>query len=188
MNRIIKRGEPVARLGSRRLGGYLALFDNSWHRFSPHTDFGQERKSVTLYFHGLDPSMKRTPVATGRLDVKSDAGVWIEAQLQKREEYEEKLLEMAERGELEWSSAADVRHVRTQKRPSGALDITRWPLGLEASASPAGAVPHLLTNEQRIQKPTKSAFEGGSPPGGSGDMFDQLREAQRTIHHIKKLL
>jgi hypothetical protein len=196
MNRLIKRGESVNRLGSRRLGGYLVTFEPSMDShtgsalFSPHTDFGRERKTITLYHHGLDPAIKRRPIGEAVLDV-NDAGVWVEAQLQKRDEYEEMLLELAERGELEWSSAADRRHVRTRSIGHGHNRVERWPLGLEASATPAGQLPRGLVDDRRIERPTKSLIPSGRPRAhGAGglDSFDARREVRRALHTLKRIL
>ncbi len=139
-------GQEVKALGNGKIGGYLVLFstdaapDLTGDFFTRETDFGPHKSSIALYQHGMDETLGRRvldPAAT--MEVK-DAGVWIEAQLALRDEYEQALYKLAEKGKLGWSSGT-AAHLVERERVGKAYKITRWPLGLDASLTPTPAEP-----------------------------------------------
>jgi len=138
-------GDAVKALGEGRLGGYLVRFssddepDITGEFFTKDTDYGDAESSAVYYNHGLDPVLKRRKLgkATLKLD---DFGVWAEAQLNMRDEYEKFIYEMAEKGRQGWSSGTASHLV--EREPSGkAVWIKSWPLGLDASITPTPAEP-----------------------------------------------
>ena len=121
-------GGKAQELGSWRVGGYLVEYEGG---FTPDTDFGPMTRSVALYAHGRDPGMGfRSLDEAARLD-RSKAGVWIEAELKKRDAYEEKLMDLVRAGKLRWSSGTPAHLAATEGGT-----IARWPLGLDASLMP----------------------------------------------------
>lgn len=113
--------------------------------FDPSTDFGplmgDSAKSAVLWHHGFDPVIGlrylTSEPATLRL---TDAGVWMEAQLALRDEYEEVIWELVKMGKVGLSSGTaghlvEFEDVRPKTR------IKRWPLGLDASLTPTPAEP-----------------------------------------------
>lgn len=140
-------GGPVKTLGDGRVGGHLVLFgdpempDLSPARdyFTPETDFDldepEDRRSV-YYHHGADPVIGQRKLGKARLG-RDDVGVWIEAQLELRDEYEQAIYELAAAGKLGWSSGT-VAHLMGREKAGNASRVTRWPIA-EASLTPTPA-------------------------------------------------
>jgi HK97 family phage major capsid protein len=142
---LIYSGSTVKALDNGRIGGYLVRFssakapDLTGDFFTAETDFGPHLKTPVLYQHGMDVKMGRRVIGEGAIRA-DDIGVWIEAQLEMRDEYEKSIYEMAKAGKLGWSSGTASHLV--ERVPSGkAMQITRWPLGLDASLTPTPAEP-----------------------------------------------
>ena len=134
-------GGSVKALGSGRVGGYLVRFtsedepDLEGEFFDGQTWYGDAKETPVYYQHGLDPVLARRVLGKGNLDAQ-DVGVWIEAQLEMRDEYERAVYGLAEKGKLGWSSGTAPHLV---ERKGG--HIMRWPLGLDASLTPIPADP-----------------------------------------------
>lgn len=145
-------GTEVKALGAGKVGGHLIVFgdqnntDLSRYRdfFAPDTDYGLDAngsgKSIVLYHHGLDGTLDTRKLAVGTLKM-TDVGVWVEAQLEMRDEYEKELLKLVEAGKMGWSSGTASHLVKRQKQPNGSHKITQWWLGLDASITPRPAEP-----------------------------------------------
>ncbi len=148
IEQLVFYGGSVKALGDGRVGGHLVIFGDADNTdlegdfFTKDTDFGPHQTSAVLYQHGLDTKLQRRvldPQATIKTD---DIGVWVEAQLQLRDEYEKAIYQMVEAGKLGWSSGTASHLVeREQKGGSQAYYIKRWPLGLDASLTPMPAEP-----------------------------------------------
>jgi phage head maturation protease len=154
---LIRGGGALKNLSDKGdFGGYLVRFgspeahDLEGDFFTKDTDFwlhgasgstkvGSEGSSFVLYGHGTDPELGTRRLATGRLVVK-DAGVWMETQMQRRNEYEEAIEQLAKQGALGLSSGTAAHLVETERK-SGANWIKTWPLGLDASLTPEPAEP-----------------------------------------------
>lgn len=128
-----------------RVGGYLVRFgtatetDLTGDYFDAATDFGTATETAVYYHHGLDATLKARRLGRGTLR-QDDAGVWMEAQLELRDEYERKLFEMIRAGKMGLSSGTAAHLV--QRSPAGkAQHIDHWPLGLDASITPTPAEP-----------------------------------------------
>lgn len=150
---LVTIGPAVKALGDGRIGGYLVMFgdpantDLTGDYFTADTDFDLEDgigKSTVLYHHGQDATLKRRKL--GRAALRTDeVGVWIEAQLQQRDDYERAIYDMAEAGKMGWSSGTAPHLVERERQAGGANKITRWPLGLDASVTPIPAEPRIRT-------------------------------------------
>lgn len=140
-------GGEVKAMGDGKVGGILARFtprgdyDLTQDRFAPVTDFGEADKLPVLYHHGMDAKVGRRRIGTGRLE-KQDVGLWVEAQLNLRDEYEKAIYELANDGKLSWSSGAAAHTVVREHEGKGAL-ITQWYLS-EASLTPSPAEPRNM--------------------------------------------
>src|SRR5690606_38607619 len=99
--------------------------------------------SIVFYHHGMDGTLGIKKL--GRMPAslkKDDIGVWIDAQLDLRDEYEQAIFGMAQRGKQGWSSGTASHLVRRQPVQGKAANwIASWPLGLDASLTPAPAEP-----------------------------------------------
>jgi phage head maturation protease len=143
-----------------RIGGHLVLFGSpeahdatpSRDYFTPRTDFDLSSGGATstvYYHHGLNAALKARPLGKASLSL-DEAGVWMEAELQARDAYEAKILEMVRRGKLGLSSGTAVHLVEraAKTNSSGTLvhEITRWPLGLDASLTPTPGEPRTMAS------------------------------------------
>jgi HK97 family phage major capsid protein len=150
-NMLINFGSAVKALDEEgKIGGYLVLFgdennpDLEGDYFAPDTDFGVHTKTMVFYQHGYDNEVGKRIIAEAELK-RDKAGIWMEAQLQMRDEYEKRIMEMVKRGKLGLSSGTAPHLVERQPSPSGkAWKITKWPLGLDASLTPIPAEPRTF--------------------------------------------
>ena len=138
-------GEVKALDDSGKIGGYLVRFstaddpDLAGDFFTKNTDFGPIKTSPILYHHGMDQQIKGTRLGIGELEMK-DAGVWLQGQLDLRNEYEEAIFEMAKQGKLGWSSGT-ASHLVEREAVGKSWHIKSWPLGLDASLTPTPCEP-----------------------------------------------
>lgn len=144
-DQLIYFGDQVKALGDGKLGGYLVRFtseqdpDLVGDYFTKDTDLGVEsgdRLSV-YYHHGYDPTIKNRRM--GRADVTiDDVGVWLEATLKLRDEYEQMVYDLAKQGKIGWSSQPASSLVDRTLVGGKAYFIKSWPIG-EASLTPTPA-------------------------------------------------
>jgi hypothetical protein len=129
-----------------RLEGWLVPFDghvaggkDSYNtRFSARTAYALDwfpAGRPLLYQHGMDTETGIAPV--GRIDSLEvrDAGVWMQAQLDKGNEYFEAIREMVKAGKL-FLSSGSVEHLVQVDARSG--EMLRWPI-VEGSLTPTPA-------------------------------------------------
>lgn len=88
-----------------------------------------------LWHHNLDPE-KRGPIGKGTVKF-TDAGLWFQSWLNRRDQYEMLILKMIELGKAGYSSGADTPRVLRQPiaGKANAHRIARWPL-IEGSVTP----------------------------------------------------
>lgn len=144
MDELLFFGGEVKALGNGKVAGYLVRFgsatdtDLEGEFFDAATDFGVETGSKlgVFYNHGIDATLKTRRIGRGPVAIQ-DAGVWIEAQLDLRDEYEQAIYALAEKGKLGWSSGTAGHLI--ERVPAGkATRIGRWILA-EASLTPTPA-------------------------------------------------
>ena len=147
-------GEGVKALGGGKVGGHLVLHgspekvDLYGEFFNAETDYDVDpadwgsAKTSVYYQHGYDAVLKRRVLTKGTLVSKDDVGVWIEAQLQMRDEYERAIYELADAGKMSWSSGT-AGHLSERQRVGKAVWIKRWPI-VEASLTPTPAEPRNI--------------------------------------------
>ncbi len=150
---LVCQGGEVKALGDGKVGGYLVRFstekdpDQSQFRdfFTKDTAFGPHTSSTVLYHHALDPTIGRRMLSAGTLKT-DEVGVWIDAQLKIRDEYEAAIYNLAKAGKLGWSSGTashlvDREPVRNAEGKTIAHRVLAWPLGVDASLTPNPAEP-----------------------------------------------
>lgn len=147
---VVIYGDTIKALGDGRIGGYLVRFsdaetpDMTGEFFTKSTDFAIDWDATpgaaVYYNHGLDPVLGPRTIGKGAMKAPDSVGVWVEAQLELRDEYEKAIYEMAKAGKLGWSSGT-AAHLVSKKSAGTAREITRWPLGLDASVTPTPAEP-----------------------------------------------
>jgi HK97 family phage major capsid protein len=144
-------GGAIKALGDGKVAGYLVRYtspsepDLTGDYFDSSTDFdAEDGDRVTVYYgHGFDPVLKHRKLGRGTLRF-DDVGVWVEAQLQMRDEYERAIYAMAEAGKLGWSSGTLPNLVEREDEGT-AKRITHWPLGKDASLTPTPAAGLVAT-------------------------------------------
>ena len=144
-------GGAIKALGDGKVAGYLVRYtdatapDLTGDYFDANTDFdAEDGDRVTVYYgHGFDPVLKHRKLGKGTLRF-DDVGVWVEAQLQMRDEYERAIYGMAEAGKLGWSSGTLPNLVEREDEGT-AKRITHWPLGKDASLTPTPAAGLVAT-------------------------------------------
>ena len=136
-------GDAVKDLSDKGdVGGYLVVFspgadpkrDMVGDYFTRKTDFrwsGREGR-LAIYHHGLDSTLKKTPIGSewelGHVD---DVGLWVEAQLDMRDEYEKAIFDMCKKGKMGLSSGTASHLI--DKTPDG--EIRMWAI-VEGSYTP----------------------------------------------------
>ncbi len=137
---LVAFGGAIKTLGEGRLGGHLIVYGDSatpdieGDFFTPETafDFEDGDSRPVYYLHGLDGALKKRRI--GRATLRRDAvGVWIEAQLDLRDEYERALYEMAQSGTLGWSSGA-AAHLVERQRVGKSQQVRKWAIAEEPRA------------------------------------------------------
>lgn len=206
---LIAYGGAVKALGNGRVGGYLVTFgdattpdlSDSRDFFDAATDYAVDlpgAKSTVLYHHGLDGTMGKRRIGRGEMKM-DNVGVWIEAQLSVRDEYERAVYKLAEEGKLGWSSGTANHLVEREpvKNADGkviANRITHWPLGLDASLTPnpaeprchavalksLEAVPSLQEAVGEIKAAQEAHLQISPLLGGFGKAGDQLTLSQHS--------
>ena len=140
--------------GNVKLAGYLVRFgdatktDLTHDYFTAQTDYGEIEKSDGYFNHRMPVRFGGKQIVYGDQlpDVKlskDDVGIFAEIILGARNEYEKMIAEMGFAGKLGWSSGT-APHLVDRKQVGNAWEITRWPLGLDASLTPTPAEPRNM--------------------------------------------
>lgn len=140
--------------GNVKLAGYLVRFgdatktDLTHDYFTAQTDYGEIEKSDGYFNHRMPVRFGGKQIVYGDQlpDVKlqkDDVGIFAEIILGARNEYEKMIAEMGLAGKLGWSSGT-APHLVDRKQVGNAWEITRWPLGLDASLTPTPAEPRNM--------------------------------------------
>ena len=136
-------GGEVKALGNGKLGGYLVRFtteaqpDLQGDYFTKDTELGTFTDLPVLYHHGADKTIGKRVI--GRGTIKQDAiGLWVEAQLAMRDEYEKEIYALAEKGALGWSSGAVSHLVEREYKSEKIAWVKTWWIA-EASLTPTPA-------------------------------------------------
>lgn len=178
-------GSEVKARGNDIVDGHLVLFstkadpDISTLRdfFTPdETDFDLEftDRSRVYYQHGLDKTVGTKKLGVGEMKA-DEVGIWIEAQLKQRDDYEKAVFKMAKAGKLGWSSGVPAHLVRREKQDNGAHKVLYWPLGLDASLTPNPAEPRTFASVKSLL--TDQGGEGKS----TGLSMDNKREILQRV-------
>jgi len=192
---LVTIGGELKALGDGRIGGYLVRFgtpdtpDLTGDYFTADTDFDLDDgtgKSTVLYHHGLDAKLGRRKL--GRADLRQDeVGVWMEAQLAMRDEYDRAIYDLVNAGKMGLSSGTAPHLV--EREPMGkANHITRWPLGLDASITPIPAEPKTrvttiksyLDMAEPFVKALLPQDDAGSASAGAAEDSQPDNQPQKT--------
>ena len=199
---IVTIGSELKALGDGRVGGYLVRFgddhtpDLTGDYFAADTDYDLDDgagKSTVLYHHGLDATLKRRKL--GRADLRQDdIGVWMEAQLTMRDEYERAVYSLVEAGKMGLSSGT-APHLVERENHGSVSKITRWPLGLDASITPIPAEPRtsvvpLKSYLERSEPYVKALLpegDGATAPADATEDTTTPEPTNETHHEVKDM-
>lgn len=173
---LILMGTGIKALGNGRVGGYLVRYtdenspDLELDFFTKATDFDvEDGDRVTVYYnHGLDPAIGLRKIGRGTLKLTDDVGVWVEAQLNMRDEYERAIYAMAEEGALGWSSGT-APHLVERVPVKSSYFVKSWPLGKDASLTPTPAAGPGLTSVTTLKAWRDSRADIGDGRKGGED-------------------
>jgi len=135
-------GSPIKDLGAGKIGGYLVRYttdqdpDLTGDFFDAKTQITVPDGMPVFYNHGLDKKMQRRVIGKAKTGT-DDTGLWVEAQMNMRDEYEKAIYHMALQGKLGWSSGA-LSHLVDREPAGKAMHIKTWVIG-EASLTPTPA-------------------------------------------------
>lgn len=171
-------GDAVKALDDKgKVGGYLVRFsteadpDLTGDFFTSETDFGETDKLPVLYHHGFDKSIGKRKIGAATLR-RDDVGIWAEAQLQLRDQYEQKVFELAKSGKLGWSSGAASHTVEREEKKQAAW-VKQWYLA-EASLTPTPA-------EYRNQVVSVKALAQGAGARDEAETVEQVQNNKGVI-------
>jgi HK97 family phage major capsid protein len=139
-------GDAVKALGDGKVAGYLVRYsgandpDLTDDFFTKETEYGVVDGSnlPVFYQHGMDEKLGVKSIGRGTIKI-DDIGLWIEAQLNMRSEYEQAIYQLAKDGKLGWSSQAAGTLV-SRESIGKSFNIKSWPIA-EASLTPTPAEP-----------------------------------------------
>jgi hypothetical protein len=125
------------------VGGYGALWggrDLAGEHFEADTDFWLDRLGPppVLYQHGQDSAAGKAVLGRVTAHKADDMGLWIEAQIQRSNEYAAALEKLIKAGRMGWSSGAISHLVEVANGR-----IKTWPVA-EFSLTPEPAEPRTL--------------------------------------------
>lgn len=147
---MIQFGGEVKSLGGNKIGGQLITFGDALKTdleldFFDNTtdfdvDFSGSVKSTVYFNHGLDPVLGKKKLGGGvkATLTKNDVGIWVEAILDERNEYEAQLLTLVSQKKLGWSSGT-APYLIEREQVGKAFHIKKWTLGVDASLTPTPA-------------------------------------------------
>lgn len=165
-------GGGVKALGNGKIGGYLVVFGDAETKdlegdyFTPETEFswpvGEHR--LCVYHHGMDDKLgkKRLAGPGVRLVKRDDIGLWVEAQMNLRDEWERAIYGLVEAGKLGWSSGTAGHMV--EREPDG--KILLWPV-VEGSPTPQPAEPRAKAVPVKALQPAPLDELTAAPPDGA---------------------
>lgn len=141
---LVNFGAEVKALGDGKIGGHLIRFttendpDLTIDYFDAQTYINVPDNLPVLYHHGMDETIGKRVIGSAKAKT-DEVGLWIEAQLNMRDEYERSVYALAEAGKLGWSSGA-LSHLVEREPVGKSWHIKSWFIG-EASLTPTPAEP-----------------------------------------------
>lgn len=188
---VIYYGGAVKALGDGKVGGYLVRFtsedepDLEGEFFTSATDFGKHASSPVYYQHGMDPMLGKRSLGTGEMQ-PDEVGVWIETQLELRDEYEQFIYRMAEAEKIGWSSGT-ASHLVERESQEKATWIRRWPLGLDATLTLTPAEPKNVAVPLKSWEPVSVFPETPAEDGDAKPSPGVVEEEQKPTAEISSV-
>jgi hypothetical protein len=163
-------GGMVRAVGNGIVEGLLVPFntrDNpDWYGtyFDANTDYVTEdfppTRAVVMYDHGIDETLSIRNLGTPLRAKFTDKGLWAQAQLKLRDEWEQEVYKLAEDGKLGWSSGALPQSVEVAE--DGHMErwaIIDWTLTPRPAAVPYASQIYTRSAYQRTLRDTKAGLD-----------------------------
>ena len=120
-----------------------------------------------IYHHAIDDTLKSLVIGAVDTMKADDVGLWIEAQIKRRREYEKFIQPLIEQKALGWSSGT-LPMARRVNKATG--EILRWPI-VEASLTPQPAEMRMAH-----QWPIRNLKAAYAQAGLPSDLLEQLTQ------------
>lgn len=139
-------GSALKYLGNGKVAGHGVLFtDQTKHDlykdyFDKESDLDiEDGDRRTAYFnHGLDKTLKNTKLGKAEFNFDGEVGLWMQAQIDERQEYSKAVLKLADDGELGLSTGALSHLVIREAKGNGVHYVKNWPVGeISLTTTPA---------------------------------------------------
>ena len=139
---VIYAGGPCKAMPGNKVAGRIVTFSSSHDPdrvgefFTAATDFwlsGNGERRPFLYRQGCDPTIKKRRFGEVQITRAAD-GLWVTGTLNSRDSHSQKMMAMAEQGELNWSTGA-TGHLCDTTPVGNAKHIDSWPIA-EVSLAP----------------------------------------------------
>lgn len=179
----------IKALTPNRVGSYLCIWGSPTKTDIAGEWFAQDTQELTaifdsvgrvpaIYHHAIDDTLKSLVIGTVDTMKADDVGLWIEAQIQRRKEYEKFIEPLIDRQALGWSSGT-LPMARRVNKATGKIE--RWPI-VEASMTPQPA-EYRMAHQWPVRNLKSLYLKAGLP----ADILDQLTGASSkaaTAHQI----
>jgi len=154
---LVAFGGATKALADGKLGGYLVVYSDAhapdlegdFFTAATDFDFADGHQVGVYYLHGQDATLGKRRIGKALLR-RDPVGIWIEAQLDLRDDYERALYQLAQQGALGWSSGA-AAHLVERRLADGYEDQVQ---SAACKVQPTGAVaPCTLHPAPKSQNP-----------------------------------
>ncbi len=178
-------GGEVKALGNGKLGGYLVRYTNESEPdlqgdyFTNESELGSFETLPVLYHHGTDNTIGKRIIGNGTIR-KDEIGLWVEAQLAMRDEYEKQIYALAEKGKLGWSSGAVSHMVEREYKSDKVAWVKTWWIA-EASLTPT---PAEARNEAITTKGLDNAQPEEAQPASDDAVITEGEVLETTQEQI----
>lgn len=165
------------------VGGWGVIFggkDLYGETFTKSTDFMLDLvpNKPVLYDHSLG-EVKHIIGKAIKVEPR-DAGLWVEAELKRNEEYVSQVLELVQKGALGWSSGSVSHLVRMD-----GSQIKAWPL-IEMSLTPTPAEPRTLGVEViKALVESDPSFEALMPEARAATLAASADDAEIEVKNVE---
>jgi len=153
--------DELKALGEGKVGGFLVRYSTAndpdlvGDYFDAKSTIEVSDNMPLLYNHGMDSTIKKRRIGKVTRVEYQDAGVWAEAQMNMRDDYEKAIYAMAEKGKLGFSSGA-LSHLVDREPAGKAWHIKTWFIG-EASLTPTPAEYRNTVQSMKSLLPSEDA-------------------------------
>jgi hypothetical protein len=211
-DKMVYPGGAIKAVGEGRIGGYLVKFtdeerpDVLGEYFDATTRFYLDAFPVVgspvLYHHGLDAKLKIKGLGKFATLKQDDFGLWVETQLEMKDEYEQMIADWIDQGLAGWSSGAlpasvavdkTTGHIKSWAIVEGSVTLTPampFDTRIQTLRSFQAQLKELEAMGQQEEENGKVAPDNNQTTKGSDNMLKQLTPevAEAILEQLAMLL